>query len=71
MPDPRPVDLLSFTGRFATVPCARTPATMRSRFVSTTTPPTIISPSAACRLSKLKIRSSSQTFSKSLSSDST
>lgn len=64
---PRP----SLTGRLATVPCALTPCTMRSRLVSITTPPIIISESVACSVSKLKIRSSSQTFSNSLSSAST
>lgn len=48
-----------------------TPSTIFSRFVSTTTPPTTISLSTACRVSKPKIRSSSQTFSKSLSRAST
>lgn len=70
-PAPSPELLDSFTGLFATVPCALTPATIRSKFVSITTPPTIISDNVACRLSKLKIRSSSHTFSNSLSSAST
>jgi hypothetical protein len=56
--------LPSLTGLFATVPCALTPSTTLSRCVSTTTPPTIISPRVACSVSKLKMRSSSHTFSK-------
>ena len=59
------------TGLFATLPWLRTPSTTLSRFVSMTTPPTIISPSAACNVSKLNIRSSSQTFWNSLSRAST
>lgn len=55
---PNPTSLLFFT-----VPCALTPLTTLSNPVSTTTPPTIISPSVACSVSKLKIRSNSQTFS--------
>ena len=55
--------LLSFTGLFATLPWALTPSTTLSSCVSTTTPPTIISPRVACSVSKLKMRSSSQTFS--------
>jgi len=49
----------------------RTPSTIFSKFVSTTTPPTTISPKTACSVSNPKIRSSSQTFSKSLSRAST
>lgn len=56
--------LPSLTGLFATRPCALTPSTTLSSCVSTTTPPTIISPRVACSVSKLKIRSSSHTFSK-------
>lgn len=67
-PPPPPIFFPSFTGRFATRPCALTPCMTLSSCVSTTTPPTIISPSVACRVSKLKIRSSSHTFSKSPSS---
>jgi hypothetical protein len=63
-----PPPLLSFTGRFATLPWAFTPLMTCSSCVSTTTPPTIISPSVACRVSKLKIKSSSHTFSKRPSS---
>lgn len=72
-PSPAPPPLLdpSLTGLLVTAPCALTPATMRSIFVSITTPPTIISPSVACSVSKLKIKSSSQTFSNNLSSAST
>lgn len=70
-PAPSPEVLDSFTGLFATVPCVFTPATILSRFVSITTPPTIISDNVACKLSKLKMRSSSHTFSNSLSSAST
>lgn len=70
-PAPRPVLLDSLMGRLATVPWALTPATMRSRFVSMTMPPTIISLRVACSVSKLKMRSSSQTFSNSLSKAST
>lgn len=58
----------SFTGLFATLPCALTPSTTLSSCVSTTTPPTISSPRVACSVSKLKMRSSSQTFSKRPSS---
>lgn len=49
MPKPAPklAPLDSLTGLLATVPWALTPATMRSRFVSITTPPTIISLRAA------------------------
>jgi hypothetical protein len=49
----------------------RTPLTIFSKFVSTTTPPTTISPKTACSVSNPKIRSSSQTFSNSLSRAST
>lgn len=56
------------TGLFLTVPCILTPSTTFSSPVSTTTPPTIISPNVACSVSKLKIRSSSHTFSKRRSS---
>jgi hypothetical protein len=49
----------------------RTPSTIFSKFVSTTTPPTTISPKTACSVSNPKIRSSSQTFSNSLSRAST
>jgi hypothetical protein len=67
-PDPNPAVRPSLAGRLATAPCALTPATIRSSFVSMTTPPTIISASVACSVSKLKIRSNSHTFSKSRSS---
>jgi hypothetical protein len=66
-----PPPLPSFTGLFATFPWLFTPSTTLSSPVSTTTPPTIISPSTACKVSKLKIRSSSQTFSKRRSRAST
>jgi hypothetical protein len=49
----------------------RTPSTIFSKFVSTTTPPTTISPKTACSVSNPKMRSSSQTFSNSLSRAST
>lgn len=70
-PAPRPELLPSFTGLFTIVPCDLTPATIRSKLVSITTPPLIISPNVACSVSKLKMRSSSHTFSKSLSRAST
>jgi len=63
MPAPIP-GRLELTGLFATLPCALTPSTTFSLPVSTTTPPTIISPSTACNVSKLKIKSSSHTSSK-------
>ncbi|PNY29958.1 Frataxin [Tolypocladium capitatum] len=44
-PEANPELRPSLTGRFATVPCALTPETMRSRPVSMTTPPIIISDS--------------------------
>lgn len=73
IPNPAPIPVLrpSLTGRLATVPCALTPATILSRLVSITTPPIIISESVACSVSKLKMRSSSQTFSNNLSRAST
>jgi hypothetical protein len=58
-------------GLFTTLPCALTPSTTLSKPVSTTTPPTIISASVACNVSKLKIKSNSHTFSKRRSSAST
>lgn len=75
-PEPRPRPLpesLALTAfRRPCVPSLTlTPSTIFSRLVSTTTPPTIISLSTACSVSKPKIRSSSQTFSKSLSRAST
>lgn len=69
---PRPIPPpRSLTGLFATLPCNLTPSTTFSNCVSTTTPPTTISLNVACNVSKLKIRSNSQTFSNSLSSAST
>ena len=54
-----------------TLPCSLTPLTTLSSDVSITTPPTIISPKQACSVSKLNIRSNSQTFSNSRSKAST
>ncbi len=70
-PPPNPPALPSPVGLFSTFPCPLTPSTTLSSPVSTTTPPTIISPSTACSVSKLKIRSNSQTFSNRRSSAST
>jgi len=70
-PAPNPPLLPSLTGLFATFPCPLTPSTTLSNCVSITTPPTIISDSVACSVSKLKIKSNSQTFSNNLSSAST
>jgi hypothetical protein len=68
-----PPPSLAFTARL--LPFApsllRTPSTIFSRLVSTTTPPTTISPRTACSVSNPKIRSSSQTFSNNLSRAST
>ena len=65
---PRP---LPSRGLLIIGPCSFTPLTTLSKPVSTTTPPTIISPNTACKVSKLKIRSNSQTLSKKLSRAST
>ena len=72
IPLPNPADLPPVLPVLLMIlPCSLTPLTTLSSPVSTTTPPTIISPSTACSVSKWKIKSSSQTFSKSRSRAST
>lgn len=68
---PAPPPLPPPTGLFLNPPPSLTPATTFSSPVSTTTPPTIISPRTACKVSKLKIKSNSQTFSNNRSRAST
>lgn len=68
--DPTPAPPTSLP-LLATFPCSLTPLTTLFNPVSTTTPPTIISPRHACSVSKLKIKSNSHTFSKSWSRAST
>jgi hypothetical protein len=71
IPIPKPPLLPSLTGLFATRPWLFTPSTTFSNCVSTTTPPTTISASVVCSVSKLNIKSSSHTFSNNRSSAST